>query len=80
MTKFDAFSGFFCAFIALIVLVNIAWAINDLKRGSARFSWWPGDRVMRDEEPFEFWLAVGSKLFMIPFGAFMIAFALGWID
>ena len=34
-----------------------------------------GNRVARDEEPFEFWLAVGSKFLMLPVGCFMLWFA-----
>ena len=75
----DAFMIFWCAMVVLITAVNFAWALNDLNRGSARFGWgWlaRGERVRRDEEPFEFWVAVGSKFLALPVGIFMIWFAL----
>jgi hypothetical protein len=65
--------------VVLITVVNFAWAINDLNRGSARFGWgWRrSERINREDEPFEFWLAVGSKLVAVPVGIFMVWFALG---
>jgi hypothetical protein len=78
MKQFDAFLVFWCAMVVIITGVNFAWAINDLNRGSARFGWgWRrSERISREEEPFEFWLAVGSKLLALPVGIFMIWFAL----
>ena len=79
MKHVDPFIIFWCTMVLGIVVVNFAWAINDLNRGSARFgwSWWrQGDRINREEEPFEFWLAVGSKFAALPVGIFMIWFAL----
>jgi hypothetical protein len=77
VNSFDAFTLFWCASVALIVVVHVAWAINDLKRGSARLHFWGfGERVSREDEPFEFWIAVGSKLIVLPVGVFMIWFAM----
>ena len=78
MKHFDPFIIFWCALVLVITAVNFAWAINDLNRGSARFGWgWRGsDRISREDEPFEFWLAVGSKFAALPVGVFMIWFAL----
>jgi hypothetical protein len=76
VSRFDAFGVFWCIGVALIGCVNVAWGINDLKRGSARMSWY-GNRVDRGEEPFEFWLAVGSKLAALPFCGFMLWFGSG---
>ena len=78
--QFDAFMIFWCAMVIIMTVVNVAWAINDLKQGSARFGWgwWgQGERVNRDDEPFEFWLAVGSKFAALPVGLFMLWFASG---
>ena len=61
MDEFHAFGYFWLGMVTLIIGVNVAWALNDLKVGSARMGWMSA-RVRRDEEPFEFWLAVGGKL------------------
>ena len=78
MKQADTFIIFWCTMAVLITAVNFAWAINDLNRGWARFGWgWRrSERISRDEEPFEFWIAVGSKLIALPVGIFMIWFAL----
>jgi hypothetical protein len=78
MKQVDAFLVFWCVLVVVITGVNFAWAINDLNRGSARFGWgWRrSERISREEEPFEFWMAVGSKLIALPVGIFMIWFAL----
>ena len=78
MKHLDPFVIFWCTMVIVITGVNFAWAINDLNRGSARFGWgWrPSDRISREEEPFDFWVAVGSKLAALPVGIFMIWFAL----
>ena len=78
MKSIDPFIIFWTTMVLVIVAVNFAWAINDLNKGSARFGWgWRGsERVSREEEPFEFWLAVGSKFAAVPVGGFMIWFAL----
>jgi hypothetical protein len=78
MKQVDAFLVFWCLMVVIITGVNFAWAINDLNRGSARFGWgWRrSERISREEEPFEFWIAVGSKLIALPVGIFMIWFAL----
>jgi hypothetical protein len=76
MDSFDAFGLFWSGGVLLMMVVSTAWAINDLKSGSARMNWMGfGDRVHRYEEPFEFWLAVGSKFLVLPVGAFMLWFA-----
>lgn len=78
MTRVSVFLIVWCAMVALIAAVSVAWAINDLKKGSARFGVF-GQRVERAEEPFEFWLAVGGKLLAAPIAVFMLWFALsGW--
>jgi len=74
MDSARAFPYFWLGGVALIAVVNIAWAINDLRTGSARFSLIRGDRMSRDEEPFEYWLAVGMKLL----GGFVVAPFLFW--
>ena len=78
MKQVDPFIIFWCAMVVVITVVNFLWAINDLNRGSARFGWgWRrSDRINREDEPFEFWLAVGSKFAALPVGIFMIWFAL----
>ena len=78
MKSVEPFFIFWCSMVVVITGVNVAWAINDLNRGSARFGlgWRRGDRIDREEEPFEFWLAVGSKFAALPVGIFMIWFAL----
>ena len=78
MKHVEPFMIFWCAMVVVITVVNFAWAINDLNRGSARFGWgWRrSERINRKDEPFEFWLAVGSKLAALPIGIFMIWFAL----
>jgi hypothetical protein len=78
MKHIDPFIDFWCTMVAIITVVNFAWAINDLNRGSTRFGWGGrrSDRISREEEPFEFWVAVGSKLIALPVGIFMIWFAL----
>jgi hypothetical protein len=75
VTQVDAFLVFWCMLVGLAGITNLAWAINDLKRGSARMHWY-GQRVQRREEPFEFWMAVGSKFLAVPVTAFMLWFAL----
>jgi len=75
-TRFDAFAIFWIGGVLLFTVVSVLWAINDLKRGSARLHFWGfGERVSREDEPFEFWVAVGSKLLALPIGIFMIWFA-----
>lgn len=76
MNEFDAFGIVWCSLVGLAIVVNVAWAFNDLKRGSARNHWF-GARVERAEEPFEFWMAVGGKLIVLPIGAFMLWFGSG---
>tara|TARA_Y100000991_G_scaffold211069_1_gene193129 strand:- start:285 stop:533 length:249 start_codon:yes stop_codon:yes gene_type:complete len=76
MDSFNAFGLFWSGGVLLMMAVSTAWAINDVKKGSARLNMWGfGNRVARDEEPFEFWLAVGSKFLMLPVGCFMLWFA-----
>ena len=75
MTHVDSFLIFWCVMVFLVGAVNLAWAVHDLRRGSARPSWY-GERVEREEEPFEFWVAVGSKLIAVPVTGFMLWFAL----
>ena len=77
MKQADTFLVFWCGMVVIITGVNFAWAINDLNRGSARFGWgWrKSERISREEEPFDFWVAVGSKLLALPVGIFMIWFA-----
>jgi hypothetical protein len=74
----DPFIIFWCTMVVIVTGVNFAWAINDLNRGSARFGWgWRrSDRIGREDEPFEFWVAVGSKFAALPVGIFMLWFAL----
>jgi len=76
MSQFDAFGIFWCSVVLIIGCANLAWAINDLKQGSARMSWY-GNRVQKSEEPFELWLAVGSKLLAVPVCLFMLWFGSG---
>ena len=76
MNEFDAFGIVWCTGVALAIIVNTAWAINDLKKRSARNHFF-GQRVERAEEPFEFWMAVGGKLIVIPIGIFMLWFGSG---
>ena len=78
MTAFDAFPYIWLAGVAIMVIVNVAWAINDLKKGSARLSWY-GSRASREEEPFEFWLAIVGKLAALPIGMFMFWFGLSFV-
>ena len=76
--RFDAFGIFWTGGVLIFTIVSVLWAINDLKRGSARLNFWGfGERVSREDEPFEFWLAVGSKLLALPVGIFMLWFASG---
>ena len=76
--RFDAFGIFWTGGVIVMMVVSLLWGINDLKRGSARLNFWGfGERVSRDDEPFEFWLAVGSKFMALPVGAFMLWFASG---
>jgi hypothetical protein len=74
MNNGTAFLIFWCAMVVLMGAVNLAWGLNDLRRGSARL-YWHGTRVEREEEPFEFWLAVGAKFLAVPVTAFMLWFA-----
>jgi len=71
VSDFDAFNWFWRAMVLAIVGINVAWGRNDLKRGSARLSWY-GSRVDRNEEPFEFWLAVLGKFASVPVGIMML--------
>ncbi len=75
MNNVGAFLIFWCSLVALFGIVHFAWGIHDLRRGSSRMGWYR-DRVKRDEEPFEFWVAVGSKLLAAPVAVFMIWLAL----
>ena len=76
MGSFDAFGLFWSGIVLLMMVVGVLWGINDLKTGSARLNLMGfGDRVRREEEPFEFWLVVGSKFMILPVGAFMLRFA-----
>ena len=75
MSAGDAFPYFWLALVAAGGIVNAAWAINDLKRGSARFSWY-SSRANRDDEPFEFWMAVLGKFAAVPVTGFMFWFGL----
>jgi hypothetical protein len=79
VTAPDLFPYFWLLGVALIGLINVAWAINDLKLGSARMSWW-SSRADRKSEPFEFWLAVGGKFAALPIAAFMFWFGLGMLN
>lgn len=64
--------------VFVMTVVSVLWGINDLRRGSARFNFWGfGERVSREDEPFEYWLAVGSKLAPLPVGIFMLWFGSG---
>jgi hypothetical protein len=48
MDSFDAFGLFWSGGVLLMMVVSTAWAINDLKSGSARMNWMGfGDRVHR---------------------------------
>jgi len=77
-TRFNAFGIFWTGTVVVIMVISLLWAVNDLKRGSARLNFWGfGERVSREDEPFEYWLAVGSKLAALPVGAFMLWFAAG---
>jgi hypothetical protein len=82
MDRFFAFQYFWLGGVALIGIVNIAWAINDLRTGSARLNLWRGGgRAVRYEEPFEFWLAVGGKLLTgLVVAPFMFWFGLGMLN
>jgi hypothetical protein len=72
----DAFIYFWMGGVVLMMCIGLAWGLNDLKKGSARLSWVGfGRRVSRNEEPFEYWIAVGSKFLVLPVGAFMLWFA-----
>ena len=73
VNQFDAFGIFWCLLVATIGLMNGAWAVNDLKRGSARLSWY-ASRVDRNEDPFEFWMAVISKMVGVVVSGFMLWF------
>lgn len=75
MDRGSAFAVVWTGLLLLMMVVSVAWAVNDLRTGSARLNMMFGSRVRRDEEPFEFWLAVGSKLLILPVGAFMLWFA-----
>jgi len=60
VNRFDIFPYFWLGVVTLIGTMNVAWAVNDLRVGSARFSWM-STRASREEEPFEFWMAVLGK-------------------
>ena len=60
MKNFDIFPYFWLALVTLTGAGNVAWAINDLRVGSARMSWM-SSRADHSAEPFEFWMAVGGK-------------------
>ena len=49
------------------------------KVGSARMSFY-STRVTREEEPFEFWLAVGSKFLAVPVTVFMFTMGLQMLE
>jgi hypothetical protein len=75
MSAPDLFPYVWLGLVALIGVVSPVWAINDLRQGSARLGWHSG-RVSRDEEPFEFWLAVGGKFLALPMSIFMFSMGL----
>lgn len=60
MSNFDIFPYFWLTLVTLIGVGNVAWAVNDLRVGSARMSWM-SSRADRKNEPFEFWMAVVGK-------------------
>jgi hypothetical protein len=75
----ELFPYFWLGMVMIFGLVSVAWGVNDLRRGSARLGQWSSSRVNRDEEPFEFWLAVLGKFgggivasFMFYFGLDML--------
>ena len=75
----DLFPFVWLTMVTIFGIVSVAWGINDLRSGSARLGQWSAARVRRDEEPFEFWLAVFGKLggglvacFMFYFGLDML--------
>ncbi len=76
MNNFDIFPYFWLSGVLIFGVVSSAWAINDLKVGSARMGQWSKSRVSRVEEPFEFWLAVGGKFIGSIVACFMFYFGL----
>ena len=73
MNDAQVFQYFWLAMVGVIGMSSLAWAVNDVRSGSARMHW-GGARVRRDEEPFEFWMAVGSKTLGVVVAGFMLWF------
>ena len=76
MTGPELFPYFWLGMVMLFGLISVAWGINDIQKGSARLGQWSSSRVKRDEEPFEFWLAVVGKFAGGIFACFMFYFGL----
>jgi hypothetical protein len=71
MEHFDIFPYVWLTGVVVMGATSLACAVNDMKVGSARMGYWRGARVKRNEEPFEFWVAVGSKFFASIMACFM---------
>ena len=69
----NEFGWWWASAIIVGIALSTAWGLNDLRLGKARFNMFGlGERVSREDEPFEFWMAVGSKLIVLPVGAFAL--------
>ena len=65
--------------VVVMGIVSFLWGLNDLKSGSARVSLF-SMRVEKYKEPFEYWIAVGSKFLLVPVAIFMLFFGLEFIE
>ena len=63
----------FTGLVLFFMVWNIILVRSELRSGIARLHVWPsGQKIMRDEEPSQFWFAVSTKLIVIPVGLAML--------
>lgn len=73
MNSFDVFGYFWLSSVTFFGIFQLAWAINDLRTGVARWGI-VGGRYERSEEPFNFWMTM-----IMNFGGVVVACFMFWI-
>ena len=79
MKAFEVFPYVWLGLVAVFGIIHPIWAVSELRSGKARLSW-RGGAIIRDEEPFPYWIAVGSKFLALPLAAFMFWFGLDMLN
>ena len=71
----DIFPYFWLALVAFMAGFQLVWVIRDLKAGNTKLSWMSA-RLTREDDPFEFRMAIVMKFVGIVVACFMFAFGL----